>query len=142
MAINIKDAASLQQKYQTRATAAAGDYTKGVQNTTGWAAAASASEANWEQGVTAAAAAKTYSKGVNQAGDSKWQAGAVNKGAQRYPQGVQLGAPMWATNVQPYLSKLSGLTLPPKGPRRSPQNIARVQAVINALIAQKTGKPA
>jgi hypothetical protein len=42
--------------------------------------------------------------------------------------------------VQPYLDKLKSLVLPPKGPRRSPQNMQRANMVALELGKLKTGK--
>ena len=37
----------------------------------------------------------------------------------------------------PYREAISQVTLPPRGPRRAPQNIQRVQAIVTALSARK-----
>lgn len=138
MAIKMKDPSALAAKYSSRASNAATDYANGVASTSGQASAAVSAADTWQASVTAPSAKAQFVKKLNAAGDAAWQAGVKNKGASRYPQGVQTGAPKWAANVAPYFAALSSLTLPPRGLRRSAQNYARVQAVGNALAAVKT----
>jgi len=136
----VKDISTLQSKYSNRAQAAAPDYVNGVKNTQkSWSANTVAAAPAWAAGVQAAAQNGSYNKGVTNAGDTKWQTGAVNKGGVRYAPGVQAGAGNWGTNFAPYLQVIAGLNLPPRGPRRSPQNYNRVQMVGQALAAKKTG---
>lgn len=138
MSIQIKDPASIAKKWQTRASAAASDYTAGVQGTTtDQAAAAAAAAPLWAQSVAAAAANDQYRKGVTAAGTDKWRAGATGKGAQRYAPGVQAGAGNYQTGFAPYQAVIANLTLPPRNVKGS--NSARVDAVVTALRKQKTG---
>lgn len=138
--ITIKDTGSLAKKFVTRATAAQGDYKDGVTGAgSKFEAAAKANEANYEQGVTAAIARKAFGKGLSGAG-AKYEKNATVLGPQRFAQGVQNAADAWAQGVQPSLDRLKSLDLPPRGPRRSPQNQARSAAVQVALGALKEGK--
>jgi len=139
MPITMKDPNSLAQKYSTRASAAAQDYANGVAATTGQAAAAAAAVATWQAAVNSPSAAKAFTTNLQKAGDAAWQMGVKNKGAGRYAQGVQNGATKWATNVAPYFSALSALSLPARGLRGSAQNISRVQAVDTSLHNVKVG---
>lgn len=138
MAIAIKDVGTLQQKYINRGTGAVADYKAGVMAPK---ASQSQSAINaaplWQQAVNSPAALAAFKKNLAAAGDSGWQAGATGKGANNYPTGIRNGAAKWATNVGPYLSVISGLTLPAKGIRGSDANIARVSAVASALHAKK-----
>lgn len=141
MAIQIKDAATLADKYATRAAGASGDYKKGVQQPRRpWAASTTAAADTWGQGVTAAVSNGSFARGVNKAGDQKWQSNAADKGASRYPQGVAAGKSNWATNIQPSLNIISNANLPPRGPKGSPQNLERVRVIADALRAGKIGK--
>jgi hypothetical protein len=135
---NMKDPSALAAKYSARASNAATDYANGVASTSGQAAAAAGAADTWAASVAAPSAKAQFVKNLNKAGDAAWQAGVKNKGAARYPQGVQTGAAKWASNVAPYFSALKSLSLPPRGLRRSAQNFARVQTVANALAAVKT----
>lgn len=138
-AIKVKDTGAISKKFVQRAAGAAPDYAAGVANAGGdWETGAKNGETNFEQGVTEAIAQKRYGKGVSGSA-SKYQANASKLGAQRYPSGVQNAEQAYATGVQPYLDKLKSLTLPPKGPRRSPQNQQRANMVAAELGKLKTG---
>lgn len=138
--IKVKDAAAITTKYVTRAGAAAGDYKTGVANAgNDWETNAKASEGNYEQGVQEAIGRKAFGKGVTGSA-GKYQANAVNLGATRYPGGVQNGATAYTNGVAPYLAKIASLNLPPKGPRRSPQNMQRANMVATELGKLKTGQ--
>lgn len=139
-AIKVKDTAAAAQKYVTRAAAAAGDYKTGVASAGGdWETGAKNGEPNFEQGVQDAIVRKAYGKGVTGSA-AKYTANATTLGAARYPSGVQNGQQAYATGVQPFLDKLKSLQLPPKGPRRSPQNQARANMVALELGKLKTGQ--
>jgi hypothetical protein len=141
MAIKVKDTASIAQKFIARAGAATGDYKAGVQGAgQDWQTNTQNSEGNWEQGTQQAIADKRFQKGVSAAGSAKYTSRAVNLGSTRYAPGVAASGDDYAKGVQPYLDKLKSLDLPPKGPRRSPQNMQRANAVAVALGALKTGK--
>lgn len=140
-AIKAIDQAS--DKWVRRASVAGPDYLNGVQNPRKpWAAAAAEGESNYKIGVVAAANAGRYGAGVKKAGDEKWRQGAQRKGPARFTEGVQLGKEEWGKGFQPYHSAISALTLPARGPKGSPQNIARVTAVATALrsLRERSGK--
>lgn len=140
-AIRIKDTGALAQKFATRASAAAGDYKDGVAQAGGdWETNAKNSESNYEQGVQEAIGDKRFGKGISDAGGAKYVKRATELGATRYGPGVNAGKDEWAKQTQPYLDKLKSLTLPPKGPRRSPQNQARANMVALELGKMRTGK--
>lgn len=81
----LKTAAQIAEKYQRGVAGASNDYAAGVQNPSRpWAAATVNGQRRWEAGVQAAIQAKSFSAGVQRAGDQAWQQGALNKGAQRY----------------------------------------------------------
>lgn len=135
-----KDVGSIAAKYVTRAGAAGGDYKDGVSGAgPTWEQNTQGAEANWEQGTQAAISDKRFAKNVSGKG-SKYQTNAVNLGSQRYGPGVANAKDAYAKGMAPVLATLSGLQLPPKGPRRSPQNQARSNAVGLALGAMKTGR--
>lgn len=140
MAIKVKDTATIAQKFVTRAGAATKDYGDGVASAGGdWEAGAKAGEQNYEQGVNESIADKRYGKGVTGSA-GKYVANATKLGTQRYGPGVQNAQGAYQTGVQPYLDKLKSLQLPPKGPRRSPQNQQRANMVALELGKLKTGK--
>lgn len=140
-AIKVKDIGAVTQKYQTRAAAAAGDYKSGVQGAgQDWQAGALAGESNFEQGVQEAIAKKRYGRGIQAAGAQKYTDNASSLGAQRYPQGVQQAAPAFTKGMAPVLERIRGLNLPPKGPKRSPQNQQRAAMVALELGKMKDGQ--
>lgn len=130
MAIKIRPTNELAQKYRTRAGAAQGDYKSGVEGAgADWEAGAKAGEGNYEAGVQEAIGKKRYGRGVSAAGAGKYVKNAVDLGVARYPTGVAQGTDAWQRNVQPSLDKLKSLSLPPKGPKGSPQNQQRAAMV-------------
>jgi hypothetical protein len=135
--MKVKDIGTISAKWSTRAQAATQDYvngTAGVQQ----AEPAIAAVGTWQQAVQSPTAATAYTKGLTASGDAGWQAGVKAKGATRYGPGVQGAQGKYSQGEQPYLQALSNLTLPPRGLRRSPQNMARVQAVVTAMGQVKT----
>lgn len=138
--IKVKDNAAIAKKYVDRAGVASKDYTDGVANAGGdWENGAKNGEQNFVQGVQDAITRGAYGKGVSGSA-SKYVANATKLGAVRYGPGVQNGASAYQAGVAPYLEKLRGLTLPPKGPRRSPQNQQRANMVAAELGKLKTGQ--
>ena len=125
-------------KWVRRASAAGGDYQTGIQNPRkSWAAASSEAESNYKTGVTAAANAGRYGKGVKAAGDEKWRVNATKKGPGRFAEGVAIGKDEWSKGFAPYHSAISAITLPPRGPKGAAQNIQRVAAIATTLRALK-----
>jgi hypothetical protein len=129
-AIHIKDTATLATKYVTRAGQAVNDYKVGVEGAGGdWETGAKAGEPNYVTAVQDAASKGKYGKGIAHAGAAKYVRNASMLGSVRYGPGVANAKDAWASGVQPALDKLKSLVLPPKGPRRSPQNQARANMV-------------
>jgi hypothetical protein len=140
MAINVKSAAAAATKFVQAAQSAGPAYTAGVQNAgASWATNTAASAQAWQQGVSQAVSDGRFAKGVNQTSQNKYQVRAAGVGAQRYGPGVAGAQQTYQTNVAPYLATIAQLNLPARQPKGSPANIARVQAVTQALRAQKLG---
>ena len=141
MAIRIKDTGSLAKKFVTRATAAAGEYTEGVKVAgADWEQNAQRGADNYKQAVVEAANDGRFERGIREAGAAKYTARASTLGAQRFTPGVQAAEGEWGKNTAPYLDALKGMELPPRSPKGSPNNYARVAAVGNRLAALKRGK--
>lgn len=114
------------------------DYLQGVQNPrTSWQQATTAAEANYATGVQQAITEKRFGKGVQKAGDAKWQQNATTKGGQRFGPGVQAGVSNYQTGFQPYQQVIDSTTLPPRFPKGDPRNLARVTAIATALRNKK-----
>jgi len=140
MPIATKDIGAIAAKWSTRAQAAGPDYTAGVKAPRrDWAQNTGAAADSWGAGVSQAVADGRFAKGVAAAGTPKWQAAASSKGAQRYPTGVAGAQPAYSNGFGPFLQVLQNLTLPPRSPRGSPNNLQRVSAIDSALHAKKIG---
>ncbi len=133
--MNVKDTQTIKEKFVRRTGQAGPDYQAGVQNPAAdWATATKAAEANFEAGVQAAIAKKRFGAGVTRAGTAKYQEGARVKGVARYPAGVAAGADAYAAGFEAFANALRSTTLPPRRARRDPQNMTRVNAVVQAMI--------
>jgi len=140
MPIAVKDISTIAAKWLQNAGAAAAYYAAGVKATTkDWASLTAAAASSWSAGVQAAVANGSFARGVNNAGTAKWQTNAAGKGAQRYPTGVAAAGPAFQNGFAPYLQVIASLNLTPRGPRGSPQNAQRSQAVGDALHKAKVG---
>ena len=134
MSIRIRPVGELALKFKQRAGAAASDYKIGVEGAgPDWETNAAASEPNYVAGVNAAIGRNAFGKGIRSAGAAHYVKRAAGDGVLRYPTGIASGTDRWAANTQPYLQALSAMTLPPKGPKRSPQNQQRANFVAAEL---------
>lgn len=125
-------------KYAERASTAAPQYEMGVRNPTAdYAGNAAAAAPAYAAGVQAAIAGNRFARGVQKAGSQKWQDRAAKLGPGRFSQGVQVARPDYEAGFSPYRETIQGTSLPPRGPRRAPQNLQRVTAMVNALAARK-----
>lgn len=128
----------ISKKWASVTPARAAEYEKGVMNPTrDYARGATEANAAWKAGTTAAIAGDRFVAGVARAGTAKWQDRSVKLGTQRYGPGVQVAEPDYAAGFAPYREAIASATLPPRGPRRSPQNLARVAAIVSAISARK-----
>src|SRR5215470_14520347 len=83
--LNVKSVDRIVAKWNKNASIAGPAYQEGVQNPKkSWAANTSASAQAWQQGVQQAAANGSFANGVNAAGNTGWQTGALQKGVTRY----------------------------------------------------------
>lgn len=134
MALRTRSLDQAADKWARRASVAGPDYESGVRGAGGaWEAATKAAEDSWKQGVTQAAARGAFGKGVTQAGGSRWEQKAIEKGPSRFAQGVAVSQGDYTSRFGPFLNAISNLTLPPRGPSGDPRNLARVTAVAEAL---------
>ena len=137
---NIKPLGTTAEKWTRRAGSAAQEYSEGVSAPRRpWAAATLAAAAAYASGVSEAVSRGAFGKGVQAAGDGKWQTKAQTLGAARFASGVQAAEGDYSQGFAKYHQVLSSLTLPPRGSKGSPQNLNRVAAVANALRKAKTG---
>lgn len=114
------------------------DYQQGVQNPkVPWAEATLAAEKNQEAGIQEAIRDKRFAKGVQKAGNSAWQQGALQKGVNRFGEGVQVSQEKYASGFAPYAQIIESTTLPPRFPKGDPRNVERVRVMAQALRNKK-----
>lgn len=131
---NIKAIEQSSDKWSRRSAVAAPDYQEGVANPRRpWAESTLAAEANYKTGVVQAANAGRFGQGVRAAGNERWRNKSMAVGPGRFAEGVQVAKPDWETGFKPYHQTIAALTMPPRGPKGSPANLQRVQAIATAL---------
>ena len=136
--MDVRPITESQEKFKTRAAAAAPEYGKGVANAgPRWAAGVAASEEAWASGVSDAVANKRYGAGARKAGPGKYQDRAVKLGPDRYRTGINEGAPEWGKNFGPFLADIAGFDPGKKGMRGSEENYQRSRAVGQRFRAKK-----
>jgi len=137
----MKTASQSAAKFVERAGAASGDYVSGAQGTSkDQSTAGIAAAPNYAAGVQAAITRGAYAKGLQKSGKAGWLKGIVEKGANRFAEGVSAGAGKYATNSAVYDSARGAANSMPRGPKGSEANFARAKAVGQALRAVKVGK--
>ena len=132
--MNIRGLNSIGERWSQGAANGVANYEDGVRNPrSSWQRGALAAEGNYKTAVVAAAGAGKYGKGVTAAGDGAWQAGALDKGAGRFASGVSASVSKYVQNFSKFAQVIQSLSLPPRGPKGSPANLARVAVVSSAL---------
>lgn len=134
MAIPVPSPSVVSDKWRARSSSASDEYRQGIENPRrSWEDATADATQNWADGVQQAIANDRFGKGVNEAGNAKWERGAIEKGVPRYSQGIIAGREDFERGISEVLDVIGRVTLPPRGIKGSPQNIERVSAVANAL---------
>lgn len=137
---NIKALSAITEKWRARAQSSTEDYAAGIQNTTrDWAASTTAAAASYKAGIQAAISANRFESGVRAAGNEKWKRNALQKGPQRWAQGISLSGDAYSRGFAPYREVIASLNLPARGPRGSEGNYARSMAVGKALHQKRIG---
>lgn len=137
----IRPTDQIARKWATVTPARSADYEEGVKNPMkDWQNATLAAADSYKTGVTQAISENRFQKGVSAAGTATWQEGAITKGVPRWGAGVAIAEDKYAAGFAPYREAIARLTLPPRYARRDPRNLARVEAVVKAMIAAKTGR--
>lgn len=137
----MKTASQSAEKYASRASAASGDYVSGAQTTSkDQAASAIAAAAIYAQATQKAITDGRYAAGLQKSGKQKWLHGVTTKGGNRYGEGVSAAGPSYAQESARFDAARGAASSLPRGIKGSPQNLQRVQAVVAAQIAAKSGK--
>lgn len=138
----IKNLTRISSKWEENSSAQqAGDaYRDGVQSPRrSWEDATAAADTARREGLADADARNAFVEGVKSAGNQKWQKRASALGPSRFRQGVKEAKDDFSRGFAPYHSVIAGLTLPPRGPKGSPDNIERVRVVAEALHKERVG---
>lgn len=134
----IKSASEIAEKWSRVTPGRQSDYEAGVKTPTkDWAGQTEAAADNWADGVSKAAANKSFSKGVRKAGTAKWQRKVVEVGVGRWGPGVRAASADYQTGFEPYQAVISQTSLPPRYPKGDPRNIDRVARIASALHQKK-----
>jgi hypothetical protein len=134
----IADAGSIAEKWARVTPGRSEDYKRGIASPRrDWAKATAAANASWKAGVQDSIGRDAFLKGVNAAGVATWQDAALSKGVERWGPGVQGAQAKFERNFAPYVAALKALVLPTRYARRDPRNMARVNAVVDAMIKVK-----
>lgn len=135
MAIRVPTPAAAAEKWSRVTPGRQQDYTAGVAAAGNeWQEAVNRSEDAWNAGVAQAAAEDRYMAGV--AGKAaRYSQRAQSVGGPRWAQGVQNARADYERAIAPIFNAISSLTLPPRAQRGAPQNLQRVQVVVEALRA-------
>ena len=137
----IKSMNVISDKWARRTAGATQDYAAGVRSPReDWQQRTLDQADAYEQGIQAAIANGSFSKGVAAAGTSKWQRKSLDVGAQRYGPGAAAAKSDYESGFAPFAQVIQGVTLPPRGARGNPSNYARVQAIGEALHNAKLGR--
>ena len=131
------DPRKIAEKCVRRAMAAESDYEAGVRDPAeDWERNTKDAEDRYEAGLKEAMGRKAFGKGVTKAGTAKQQTATIQKGVEqgRWRDGISVATEDIAAAQEPIASKMRAITLPPKGPKGSPQNVKRFEVVRNAMI--------
>lgn len=130
----IKSMSASSDKWVRRAGQASSDYKAGVTSPRrSWAEATVEAKDAQAEGVQNAIANGSFEKGVQKAGNSKWARKATTVGAQRFGPGVAAAKGDYEAGFAPYSQVISGITLPPRGPKGDPRNYERSKIIGDAL---------
>ena len=136
----IRTVDQIARKWATVTPQRSADYEAGVREPrSDWARSTLAASDAWKAGIQAAIASGSFTKGVSKTGTAGWQAGAVTKGVSRWGPGVSLAQEKYMSAFAPFREAIARVVLPPRFARRDPRNLARVNAVVDALVKAKVG---
>ena len=134
----IKPLSQISEKWKSNASGASNSYRDGINAPRRpWKESTVAADESRKQGLIAADARNAFVTGVESAGENKWKTNATVLGTARYGQGVSNAQPLFQSGFAPYHQEIANTTLPPRGPKGSPETIERVRVIAAALHAKK-----
>lgn len=132
--MEIKPLSRIADKWGRNSALAGDSYRDGVQAPRrSWSASTAAADEARKAGLAEADARNAFITGVEAAGDTKWKQNATILGPARFRQGVQNAQPVFSSGFSRSHNVISSTTLPPRGPKGSPENIERVRVIADAL---------
>jgi len=138
--MEVKTAGEIAKKWSRVTSERTEDYEDGVRNPRkDWEKETLAAEDNYEDGVKKAINRKAFGKGVKKTGTARQQQKTIDKGIDRFPEGIRLAEDDMAAGMEPVVRVLSGLTLPKKYAKGDPRNLERVKVIADALHKMKIG---
>jgi len=87
----------------------------------------------YKAGISVAGIEDRFTGGVRRAGGGKWERKVSAVGVSRFGPGIGAAREDYLSGVSDYISMLSGMSIPDRGPRGDPSNYAIVQKVGEAL---------
>lgn len=136
--ISLEEAA---RRLESAGTNFADRYETGTRGKGGaWLERAAASTPNYEAGVKRAITEKKFEKGIREAGAEAYESGVRAKGVMNWPTGMSVAGDKYKRKVAKF-ARLWGEALPtPRGARRSPANLKRMQENVERFIRAAGGK--
>ena len=137
----IKSLERIKQNFKAGTATAGPRYKDGVSNPrTPWKEATIAASELQKQAMMDALNRDAVRKGVERTAPEKQKVRAEILGPSRYTQGTAAAVDDYGSGFAPYREAIQGTELPPRGPKGSPENYQRVQAIGEALHAKKLSK--
>lgn len=132
----VKALERMTRKFRTNFAGAGAEYEAGVSAPRRpWEEASVAAEPIYVSQVVAAANAGRRVAGVRRVGNAKWVDRAKRLGVNALANSAEVAAEEYGRQVAAVRSAVEGHTLPPDGPKGSPQKAARMTSMRDALIA-------
>lgn len=138
----IKPLNAIRKKWETNASSrqASEAYKDGINSPRAdWKERTVAADDARKAGLAAADERDAFVEGVEDAGTAKWKERSLKFGPTRFSQGVKETGDDYAKGFAPFHSVIAQLSLPPRGPKGSPENIERVKVIAEALHNEKIG---
>lgn len=130
----VKPLSSISTKWARVAGQSQDSYTEGIQNPRAdWKTQTAAANENYKKAMAQSINQDRFAKGVNAAGSDKWQRNALEKGPDRWAQGIRLSQTAYEQGFDPYRRVIETTNLPKRGPKGDPANIKRVEVMAKAL---------
>ncbi len=130
----VKAASAIAEKWQRVAPTRQQDYESGIKDpNVDWARATEGARESYEAGVQEAIQRNAFTRGVQSAGNQRWQDKTVQVGAGRWTGGIRAAATDYEKAMEPVVAVIERTVLPPRGPRGDPRNFQRAETMGRAL---------